>query len=76
MKITIEQEQKKLVVTEQEVINYTAFMYMLKGTVLLYAGQETENTNTPSLFDYDKVDWNTGFDLTPILHNLYRVKAK
>lgn len=65
---------KKLVVTEQEVINYTAFMYMLKGTVLLYAGQETENTNTPSLFDYDKVDWNTGFDLTPILHNLYRVK--
>lgn len=65
---------KKLFGTEQEVVNLTAFMYMLKGTALLYAGQETENTNTPSLFDYDKVDWDTGYDLSPILHNLYRVK--
>lgn len=65
---------KKLFKSEREVVNFTAFMYMLKGTALLYAGQETENTETPSLFEYDKVNWNTGYDLSAILHNLYRVK--
>lgn len=65
---------KKLFRNEIELINFTAFMYMLKGTALIYAGQETENTETPSLFEMDKVNWNTGFDLTPIMHNLYRAK--
>lgn len=65
---------KALFKNEAELVNMTAFMYMLKGTALIYGGQETENTVTPSLFDIDKVDWNTGFDLSALMHNLYRAK--
>ena len=31
--------------------NYTAMLYFLKGTTLLYAGQEFENDHLPSLFE-------------------------
>ncbi len=54
--------------------NYTAFMYYVKGTPLIYAGQETINTNCPSLFEYDKVDWNTGKDLSSLMSKLYSIK--
>jgi glycosidase len=36
--------------------NWTAFTFFENGTPLLYAGQETLNTHTPSLFDKDVVD--------------------
>ena len=36
---------------EQALVNYTAYLYFLKGTTLLYGGQEFENTHTPSLFE-------------------------
>lgn len=59
---------------ESDLKNWTAFLYFQKGTTLLYGGQETENTVTPSLFDEDKVDWNTGKCLTPMLKKLYELK--
>lgn len=55
--------------------NRTAFMYFQKGTALLYGGQETADTNSPSLFDVDKVNWNTGKDLSPLIRNLTRIKS-
>lgn len=59
---------------ESDLKNWTAFLYFQKGAVLLYGGQETENRETPSLFDEDKVDWNTGKCLTPFLKRLYEIK--
>lgn len=59
---------------ESDLKNWTAFLYFQKGTTLLYGGQETENTVTPSLFDVDRVDWDTGRDLTPLMQKLYAVK--
>lgn len=53
---------------------WTSFMYFQKGAVLLYAGQETVNTNTPSLFDTDPVNWNTGANITQLIKNLTRIK--
>jgi glycosidase len=37
---------------------WTAFLYFQKGAVLIYGGQEAQDTNTPSLFNIDKVNWN------------------
>lgn len=65
---------KELIKDENQLINWTAFQYFQKGTTLIYGGQETENTNCPSLFDKDKVNWNTGKDITPLMQKLYEIK--
>ena len=54
--------------------NLTAMLYFIKGTTLLYAGQERAATHKPTLFDADKVDWTAGTDLSPLLRALYRLK--
>ena len=59
---------------EQALRNYTAMLYFLKGTTLLYAGQEFENDHLPSLFEKEPIDRNTGKDLTPLLKTLAKVK--
>ena len=65
---------KDLIKDENQLINWTAFQYFQKGTTLIYAGQETENTKCPSLFDKDLVDWNTGKDITKLMQKLYKIK--
>lgn len=37
-------------------INFTVLSYMLKGATMVYAGQETSDTHTPSLFDIDPIN--------------------
>lgn len=59
---------------ERALVNYTAMLYFLKGTTLLYAGQEFENDHLPSLFDLDPIDRCTGRDLSGLLRRLYAVK--
>lgn len=59
---------------ENALVNWTAFLYFEKGTTLIYAGQEMENVHTPSLFDIDQVEWNTGHDLTPLMKKCFRMK--
>ena len=56
--------------------NFTAMLYFLKGTTLLYAGQEVAAVHTPSLFDADKIQWETGSDLAPLMRTLYRLKRE
>ena len=62
------------VTNEKALVNYTAMLYFLKGTTLLYAGQEYENTHTPSLFERELIDRETGRDLTPLLQKLASLK--
>lgn len=47
-----------LVSSKEELIMWTAFIFFVKGAVMIYAGQEAINTHQPSLFDIDKVDWS------------------
>ena len=54
--------------------NYTAMLYFLKGTTLLYAGQEFENDHLPSLFEKEPIDRASGKDLTPLLKKLAGIK--
>ncbi len=61
---------------ERALMNYTAMLYFLKGTTLLYAGQEFENDHLPSLFDVDTIDRETGRDLSALLRRLYEVKQR
>ncbi len=59
---------------EEALINYTALLYFLKGTVLLYAGQEFEDPHQPSLFEREPIDRHTGKDLSPLLSKLAAIR--
>ena len=54
--------------------NYTAFLYFLKGSPLIYAGQEFGCDETPSLFDKDVFPRNTGIDLSNLFAKLDTIK--
>lgn len=45
----------KLLPSYYELINYTALIFFQKGATLVYAGQETMQTHTPSLFEKDTI---------------------
>lgn len=60
--------------SESDLVNYTAMLYFLKGTTLLYAGQEWEDTYLPSLFEREPIRRNTGRDLSPLLRRLAEIK--
>lgn len=55
---------------------WTAFSYFLKGTTLLYAGQEVCATHTPSLFEREPIDWAQGKDISPLLTRLAAIKKR
>ena len=57
-----------------DLANYTAMLYFLKGTTLLYAGQEWADSHLPSLFEREPIDRATGRDLTPLLQTLRGIK--
>ncbi len=59
---------------DRKLRNWTAFNYFQKGLTFLYAGQEAAVSHTPSLFDKDTIQWNTGKDLTPLLQKLAQIK--
>ena len=61
---------------ENDLINYTAMLYFLKGTTLIYAGQEFQNRHLPSLFEKDPIDRDTGRDLSPLLSRLAEIKRR
>lgn len=64
----------QLIPHDKALRNHTALQYFQKGMMLLYAGQEVCAAHTPSLFDKDTVNWNTGKDLTGLLQKLYAIK--
>ena len=56
--------------------NYTAMLFFLKGTTLLYGGQEAAVSHRPTLFDPDPVEWDTGKDLSPFITKLGSLKKE
>ena len=56
--------------------NFTAFLYFLKGTTLIYAGQEYKNEHTPSLFDKDVFERKAEKDISGLLKKLGRMKKE
>lgn len=60
----------------EELINYTAMLYFLKGSTLLYAGQEFANEHLPSLFEREVFDRDTGTDLSALMQRLSQIKKR
>ncbi len=56
-----------------QALAWTAFQAFNEGAFLVYAGQESENSHTPSLFDVDKVIWRD-YSLQSFLTRLCRLK--
>ena len=54
--------------------NFTAFLYFLKGTTLIYAGQEYREEHIPSLFDKDVFGRDESRNISPLLKKLYDMK--
>ena len=59
--------------TESDLENYTAMLYFLKGTTLLYAGQEFSCIHQPSLFEREVIE-RSGQDISPLLVKLAEIK--
>lgn len=59
---------------EGDLKNYTAFLYFLKGTTMIYAGQEFQNEHRPSLFEKEPIDRSTGRDLSGFMRRLSEIK--
>ncbi len=64
-----------LVTDERALEAFTALLFFLKGTTLLYAGQEFCDAHRPSLFEREPID-RTGRDLSPLLRRLAEVKRE
>ncbi|UQZ32648.1 alpha-amylase [Paenibacillus sp. PK3_47] len=60
--------------TQSDLIQWTAFMYFLKGMPLIYGGQENGNKLCPDLFNRDTVNWDTGTDLSWLFKALHPIK--
>ena len=58
----------------EALVNWTAMLYFLKGTTMLYAGQEWADTHVPSLFEQEPIDRETGFSLMPLMKKLAAIK--
>lgn len=54
--------------------NWTAFLYFQKGSTLIYAGQEMQETRTPSLFEKEEMAWDQRKDISAYLQRLYQIK--
>lgn len=57
----------------ERALAWSAFEAFNKGAFLIYAGQESGATHTPSLFDVDKIAWGD-YALEPFLTALARLK--
>ena len=63
------------VTSETAADNYTAMLFFLKGTALLYAGQEFSCTHRPSLFEREVFD-RSGRDISALVARLAAIRKE
>jgi glycosidase len=59
--------------SQAQALAWAAFAAFNRGALLIYSGQESGATHTPSLFDVDKVAWGD-YPLQPFLTRLAQLK--
>ena len=59
--------------TSSQALAWIAFQAFNKGAYLIYSGQEAASTNTPSLFDVDKIVWGN-YELESFITRLAHLK--
>lgn len=63
-----------LVQDKTSLLNFTAMLFFLKGSTLLYAGQEYQCAHVPSLFEKDVFERREEADISPFLRKLGQIK--
>ena len=73
-----DQPRAKSLIPDEEILKiWTGFLYFQKGCTLLYAGQEAQVDNTPSLFNIDKINLHrVKEDFIELLKTLGEIKKK
>ncbi|HAE63085.1 MAG TPA: alpha-amylase [Eubacteriaceae bacterium] len=66
----------ELIKNESNVYNWTAFMYLLNGSVLIYEGQECMSNHRPSIFDKDDIEWNHNHAMNQFLIKMGNIKKE
>ena len=61
--------------SREQALAWTAFEAFNRGAFLIYGGQESAATHTPSLFDINKVEWKD-YELSPFLTKLTMLKKE
>ena len=56
-----------------KIYNWTSQVFFSKGATMIYAGQEYCDTNLPSLFDIDNVNWD-GENISSLVKKLSEIK--
>ena len=63
-----------LIPDERTLRNWTAWSFFAKGTVLVYSGQEFEDTHHPTLFEKDPIAFDTGKDISAFIRKLSEIR--
>ncbi len=58
----------------EKLLQMTALQFFLKGTTMLYAGQEHQVMHRPSLFEFDLVPWDKEKSIEPLIKKLAKLK--
>lgn len=65
-----------LIKDETVMENYLALLFFLKGTAMIYGGQEYGNSVRPDLFNKDSIDWTVEHDFTPLIRRLVQIRQE
>ena len=68
------QRVKSLIYSNALLRAWTAFSYLLKGSVLILAGQECSSAFTLNLAGKEPINWKCGPDLSLLIRNLHKIK--
>ena len=60
----------------QNILNWTAFSFFLKGMAFVYAGQEKMLSHQPSIFEKDPTDFGGGEDISDFIARCAHIKKK
>jgi len=66
----------ELVKNESNIYNWTTFMYLINGSVLIYEGQECMSKHRPSIFDKDDIEWNYNHPMNQFLIKMGTIKKE
>lgn len=64
------------ILDEDKLLNWTAFIFFLRGATMIYAGQETLEEKLPSLFDKDLVNWDNynKYGIVDLIKRMTKIK--
>lgn len=71
-------DQKRIMAqakSKNQALAWTAFQAFNKGPFMIYAGQESGATHTPSLFEREPIEWRN-YELAAFIETLIRIKKE